>query len=173
MSTKTLVIHPDDISTDFLIEIYWDKEWTVMNDPFIDPRDLKEMIKDHDRVVMLGHGSINGLFGGMGMMIDDTFADILKTKETVCIWCNADMYVKRNELKGFFTGMFISEVVEANYHGIEDVDDIDVEISNWIFAESMNRYIFTENVLKKVKIDYWVDNDLISAYNNERLYFNK
>ena len=171
MSTKTLVIHPDDISTDFLIEIYWEKEWTVMNDPYIDPDILREMIKVHDRIVMLGHGSINGLFGGMGMMIDDTFAEILKTKETVCIWCNADMYIKRNELKGFFTGMFISEVMEANYHGINNINEIEIEDSNFIFATLMNDYIFHANVLQEMKYHYQLDNNPVSAYNNERLYF--
>ena len=167
---KTLVIHPEDTSTDFLADIYWDKGWTLMDDPFIERKELIRMIQNHDRIVMLGHGSPLGLFGGFDMMIDDSLAPLLRQKKTVCVWCNADKFVEHNELTGFYTGMFISEVAEANCHNINNVDEIDVEDSNFIFATLMNDYIFHENVLQEMKYHYQLDNNPVSAYNNERLY---
>jgi hypothetical protein len=50
---KTLVIHPKDSTTDFLSVIYSDKDWTIINTN-ISKKVLKEQIKTHDRIVMLG-----------------------------------------------------------------------------------------------------------------------
>ena len=154
---KTLVIHPEDDTTTFLEDIYWNKDWTVMNDPFIARHELIKMIQDHDRIVMLGHGSPLGLFGGFDMLIDDSLAPLLRQKETVCIWCNADKFVQHNKMSGFHTGMFISEVFEANYHDINNIDEIEVEDSNFIFATLMNDYIFHANVLQEMKYHYQLD----------------
>lgn len=52
---KTLVIHPQDPTTDFLCNIYSDKDWSIINS-HVSSRVLKESIKSHDRIVMLGHG---------------------------------------------------------------------------------------------------------------------
>lgn len=57
---KTLVIHPKDITTDFLSDIYSDKDWTVININ-VSKSFLKKQIKEHDRIVMLGHGTGEGL----------------------------------------------------------------------------------------------------------------
>ena len=61
---KTLVIHPDDRSTDFLKPIYSDiTDATVLNGRGIDKKEVYELIKEHERIIMLGHGSPGGLFG--------------------------------------------------------------------------------------------------------------
>jgi len=120
---------------------------------------------------MLGHGSGDGLFGHYDYIIDDDFAPILQTKETVCIWCNADKYVERNNLKGFYTGMFISDVIEAEYMGIETSTQKGIMKSNDLFAKSMGKHIFNDNVLKMVKSEYNSQNHVVN-YNNNRLYFN-
>ena len=45
----------------------------------------------------------------------DSFADLLRTKETASIWCNSDKFFKRNNIGGFHTGMIISECSEEWY----------------------------------------------------------
>lgn len=115
---KTLVIHPDDRSTDFLKLIYVNKnDWTIMNRTDITRKELIELIKNHDRIIMMGHGCPTGLFNPKrySLLIDDSFAPLLKTKETISIWCHSDQYFRRNNIKGFHTGMIISEVSEALY----------------------------------------------------------
>ena len=169
---KTLVIHMDDRSTDFLEEIYYNKAWAVIDDDRFTKKELKIIIDSYDRIVMLGHGSPDGLFGEFGRIIDDSFGELLKTKETVCIWCNADQFVKKHDLKGFYTGMFISELHEAYTNGILNSTEDEIEESNYLFAFLMNDYIFHENVLQEMKYHYWLDNDPVYAYNNERMYEN-
>ena len=71
---------------------------------------LKEQIKSHDRIVILGHGTEKGLLGFNRYIIDSTWIYLLREKNCVCIWCNANVFVKKYNLKGFYTGMIISEV---------------------------------------------------------------
>jgi len=55
---KTLVIHPYDESTKFLSLIYEGKEdWTIITEN-ASKRLIFESLKEHDRIIMLGHGLI-------------------------------------------------------------------------------------------------------------------
>lgn len=116
---KTLVIHPDDRSTDFLKIIYENhlEDWDIINDCFITKEDLIEQIKSHDRIIMMGHGTPGGLLNPKkwNYLISDEFAPLLAEKETISIWCNSDQYFRKHNIKGFHTGMIISEVAEARY----------------------------------------------------------
>ncbi len=58
---KTLVIHPEDPSTEFLREIYANLNCTVIRQPVASRSALRDQIKDADRVIMLGHGTPAGL----------------------------------------------------------------------------------------------------------------
>src|ERR1035437_860766 len=109
---KTLVIHPPDASTDFLKVIYEGKDWALINtNP--STKFLKEQINLHDRIIMLGHGTEEGLLGFGRYVIDSTLVYLLREKECVAVWCNADQFVGKYGLKGFYTGMIISEIDEA------------------------------------------------------------
>jgi len=116
---KTLVIHPDDKSTNFLCPIYQTiKNKTVLRKGFT-KKEVVEQIKLHDRIIMLGHGSPDGLFAVGQFETDNTFIidssliDILADKEeNVYIWCHANKFVEKFDLKGFYTGMFVSEILE-------------------------------------------------------------
>src|SRR5690606_14597319 len=96
----------------FLSDIYLDKNYTIITTN-TSKSFLKEQIQSHDRIVMLGHGNENGLFGFDRFVIDSNFVYLLREKICVCIWCNADVFVKKYRLKGFYTGMIISEYDEA------------------------------------------------------------
>lgn len=115
---KTLVIHPEDETT-VMLELVYNKhpEWTVCRDKGISKGKLRELIMAHERIIMLGHGTPFGLINSKrnGYLIDDSFADILREKETISVWCYSDEYFRRNRIKGFHTGMIISEVDEEYY----------------------------------------------------------
>lgn len=165
---KTLVIHPKDSTTDFLCEIYKDKNWTIINTN-ISKKLLKEQIKKHDRIVMLGHGTEKGLLGFDKFVIDSSWVYLLRDKNCVCIWCNADEFVKKYGLKGFYTGMIISEYEEAimfsiptNSHWISE--------SNTDFALAIKNSIDDENMLEKAKIIY-EGNSAVVEFNRNNLYY--
>jgi len=167
--SETLVIHPDDPTTDFLSEIYKGRGYNVIDDPFTGNDTIAELIKDHNRIIALGHGCESGLFGGFEMMINSGLISLLMDKELIFIWCNADQFMKENQLKGFYSGMFISEVQEAQIYGIS-TDQNTVTRSNELFANILGRCINGDDMLENVKAEYFIDNDPVVTFNRDRLY---
>lgn len=168
---KTLVIHPSDRSTDFLKPIYEGKGWTEVTKRTgeISEYETRKLIREHDRIIMMGHGHPNGLFF---THINPSMVDELRKKECVCIWCNADQFVNRYGLHGFYTGMFISEVGEARYFDIIS-DQAKIDYSNYLFVLAVRHTIESKDlneVLKECKNTY-VGECPVIHYNSERLYF--
>ena len=114
---KTLIIHPKDDSTDFLKEIYKDLPNTILIDFSLSKKDLKTLINMCHRIIMLGHGSSNGLFDSLqkSYLIDSDLAEWLKNKECIGIWCYASEFAKKYNIPGFWSGMYISEISEIYY----------------------------------------------------------
>ena len=178
---KTLIIHPRDNSTTFLSEIYSNIPDKTIITHGVTKKRVRELIKEHDRVIMLGHGSPGGLlsirqFGTTnGFIIDYSMVDVLKEKkDNVFIWCNADQFVFDYELEGFYSGMFISEIVEANYCGIFEVDENEIITSNRKFCDIVSENI-NENstiIYENVKKEYgeFAKENRIAHYNFKRLY---
>jgi len=169
-TSDTLVFHPEDPTTDFLTEIYVEKNWDVINDPFISSGMVSNLIKEHDRIICLGHGSPKGLFGGYGFLIEAETAPILKDKEMVAIWCHADQFMKKFCLKGFYSGMFISELHEAWLYGIDDTNEKAIAHSNELFATTLGKHIDSSSILERVKKEYDLVGDPVIAFNREKLY---
>jgi hypothetical protein len=178
---KTLIIHPKDRSTSFLDIVYTPiKNKTVITGG-ISKNNLCKLISEHDRIMMMGHGSPGGLFsvgqfdGAGGYIIDRTVVPLLRNKlNNVYIWCNADMFVDQFDLKGFYSGMFISEVGEANYCGVLDTTQEIVDESNYGFCNIIAKYIEDDvkNIYENVKKEYKLiaENNPVASYNNKRLY---
>jgi hypothetical protein len=177
---KTLIIHPQDSSTDFLKVTYRNiKDKTVVTGD-VTQRELKGLMKIHDRIMMMGHGSPNGLFSvgkfgnTKGYIIDESMIDILSQRDnSVYIWCNADMFVDRFKLRGFYSGMFVSEVLEARYCGLSrKVDQGVVDESNFEFVALMDEYRASDDMPEKVIQAYrkFAQSNEVAGYNSQRLY---
>jgi hypothetical protein len=170
---KTLVIHPADRSTDFLKRIYEGKDWTIINDHQAcrSRKVITNLIKKHDRIIMMGHGYPGGLFF---TCINSNLVYLLREKECVCIWCNADQFVEKYGLRGFYTGMFISEVGEAYGRGIK-IEQNRIDYSNDLFALVVHNRIDEPNILEETKRVYASNtstgNCPVIKFNNERLYY--
>lgn len=177
---KTLVIHPDDRSTDFLRPIYKH----VANLTLITGEATRDEILDHieinDRVFMMGHGSPMGLFGynfGRPYVIYSDCVEALRKKEhnVMYIWCHANQFVDHYDLKGMYSGMFISEVAEANFCGVKDATQELVTASNDWFANACGNCIneSIESVYNQVKDSYSVEAKYnpVAAYNHPLLCF--
>jgi len=171
---KTLVIHPKDVTTDFLREIYVDKDWTVVNDPLISDAILKVLINDHDRIIMLGHGTNFGMLADVGaqsrLIINSQHVYLLRKKVCVCVWCNANEFVNRYALTGFHTGMIVSELDEAAMYSLpyKGIDE-----SNTLFASSLKTALHktdSREILMSVKGLYTSENNTIINFNRDNLF---
>jgi hypothetical protein len=177
---QTLVIHPEDKSTSFLKPIYANiSDATIMNSG-IGKGQVAKSILEHDRIIMLGHGSPFGLFsvgqftGNNGYVIDFTMVPLLKDKECISIWCNADQFMNKHQLYGFYSGMFISEVGEAMYCGLPGTEQETVTTSNNYFAQLLGEVINEPMsiIYGHVKENYGLltEDNPVALYNHNRLY---
>jgi hypothetical protein len=173
ISKKTLVIHPNDPTTSFLDVVYLDRGWTIVNDINIDADELTRLIIDHERIIMLGHGTPNGLLTLNGYIIKANHVALLRLKDLVCMWCNADLFVQVYGLKGFYTGMIISEEKEANYCYVPYKPG-DVDESNVLFTKALKESIDNtpKDMYDKMKEIYIPSADnKVMKYNAVRLYY--
>ena len=180
---KTLVIHPDDRSTDFLRPIYQNIPGATIVTKNITTETLMGVIRANDQIIMLGHGSPSGLFNvsgvGLGLFaIGSQHADLLRDKKCIYIWCNADQFVRTHNLPGLYTGMFISEVSEAKYCQVL-TEQKQVDTSNDLFAELLGKQLIEtpndyEAIYSAIKTEYGklAEVNAVAKYNAERWYVN-
>lgn len=179
MNKKTLVIHPKDSSTDFLSKIYENKNWTILcpdtNNNMKETgikRKMRKMIRKHDRIFLMGHGTPSGLLYKHGYVIDLEDEKRLKDKELMTIFCNSDRFRQITNLNiTFYTGMIISEVSEGYIFGTR-TNQKEVDESNYLFAKTIGEAI---EMPSKERYEYImkhydsVNNDVIK-FNRKRIY---
>ena len=69
-----LIVHPKEPTTQFLSLIYAPLQNKTVIDGGVTKSELRELIEIHDRVIMLGHGSPNGLLSvGQFPVLGDLF----------------------------------------------------------------------------------------------------
>ena len=180
---KTLVIHPDDRSTDFLKPIYTNIPDATIVTGGITLDEVDNLIRKHDRIIMLGHGSPSGLFAigqfnseddYVSHIIDEITVSLLRDKTNIAIWCNANQFMNKHKLNGFYRGMFISEVSEANYCGLPGTPQSIINESNDTFAQLLGEVINQplDEIFDYVKNNYdaLAEDNVIANYNAQRLY---
>jgi hypothetical protein len=181
---KILIIHPDDRSTDFLKPIYENLPNITVITGGVSYMDIRELIQTHDQVMMMGHGSPYGLFSmgkfpnSGGLIIDSMMIDVLSEKNNnVYIWCNANAFVDKYKLNGIYSGMFISEVTEAEYCGLPNTEQTVIDESNNTFAEILGKQLLTEASLEQVYDNTnqayrkLAQTNKIAKYNQNRFYY--
>lgn len=151
-----LVIHPKDKTTSMLSILYEGLEHTRVDQS----NSKKEVchilnhIPCHKRIMLLGHGSDNGLFSRNDdccdvfdrLIVYHPHAYYLRKhgSNIVAIWCNANLFAEKERLHGLFTGMIVTEMSEASLYGIntsqEELDNENVKL-----AERL-RLLLDENV---------------------------
>ena len=167
---KTLVIHPDDKTTKMLEYVYKDHpEFTICRDNGISSYELKELIKKHDRIIMLGHGLPMGLINQRrnGFLIDDGFAPLLRTKDTLSMWCYSDVYFRRHNIPGFHTGMIISETAEESLMlGYKPLNEKEMLENFKKISKCLGECIELESKeIRSYMLEHYNDNDPVSAFN--------
>ncbi len=141
--------------------------------------EIIDLIKNHDRIIMLGHGTPQGLlsvgqFPDAYYVINSKVAPYLTTTENIFVWCYASDFVSRYNLEGFSSGMFISEVSEADYLDV-NATQADVDVSNVLFAYTLGKALLCNDdlntVVGKVKTAYFTITSIneVARYNNTRI----
>jgi len=182
---KTLVIHPQDPTTDFLKPIYQALPDTTVVTGGVFKDEIIDLILQHDRVIMLGHGTPSGLLA-VGRfpgdpppwnIIDYSMVPYLRRTENIFIWCHANKFVERHNLRGLYSGMFISEVGEAEYCEVEATQN-QVDISNYLFSYLLGSQLLIDPDLRgayqNVGSQYSIlaESNKVVEYNSERWFMN-
>ena len=86
---------------------------------------------EEDTLILCGHGSPQGLFDPSVMargnlaaiarnppyLVDVRNAPSIRARRVVGVWCYAASFAESAGLRGFFTGMFVSNPLEASFVG--------------------------------------------------------
>lgn len=179
---KWLIIHPKDNTTQFLTDCYKNiKDAVIINNPSAPKKMLRKLIREADNIMLLGHGSKNGLFSTVSkkskyrfdrIIVDSQFADDLRKKDKIIgIFCNAKDFFEKYNLKGFALGMFVSELSEADYMSLP-IDEELIEKSNKMLTTTIStNYSETSNVIYQnfiADFDTLSDNP-IADYNSSEI----
>lgn len=179
---KTLIVHPEDSTTDFLKVVYEKIPNQTVITGGISYLDLNKLVGSHDSVILLGHGTPEGLssvgqfLDANRFIIDYRMVEPLKLKkQCLFVWCNADWFVEVYHLAGFYTGMFISEVAEAWSCGLTYVSLSMVEESNFEFSRIMSTVVQEDprSIYKRVRVEYRKvgKRNPVALFNWQRLFF--
>ena len=98
----------------------------------------------------LGHGSPRGLFSAdmHGFLLDRDNVHLLKDRDVIGIWCYASDFARLNNLRGFFTYMFISNAQEVFCHRFGTQTNEFVYEQNQHFASKVNELIRNETPME-------------------------
>ena len=133
--SDTIVFHQTDPTTVMLDPIYEGKGWDVYKGSAwrgeLDIEHIHELIKRHDKIVCLGHGTPRGLLSGI---IGADEVPLLKDKKIFSMWCYAATFWKDNGFEGhgiLTSDNFPSEVWECKAACNADVS------KEWIYDNMM------------------------------------
>jgi hypothetical protein len=165
---EILVIHPKDSSTDFLKAIYSHMECTVI-DTNVSNSAVVKAIEEHDRIIMLGHGCDQGLIAFKNrLIVNSKHVYLLRDKECVGIWCNADKFFEKYNLGGIYTGMIISEIDEAIDYCVRISGISDIKDSNILFAKAMKMLVYGYSVSDALQF-YSINNPVVQ-FNRQNIF---
>jgi len=125
--------------------IYSGKKNVTLIDESWSSRNIREAIgiaPKEEEIIMMGHGYNGGLFAPYGgeqfarEIVNSKLAYLLREHTCIGIWCNANQFAEKYELKGLFSGMIISEPEEAWDCGV-DIEDEDIDLNNNQFASDL------------------------------------
>lgn len=142
-----LIIHPKDETTQFLTDCYNHiNDSIVINNPSAPKNVIRQLIRQANNVMLLGHGSQYGLFSTTSktnsnrfdrIIVDCRMVDELRKKSKIIgLFCNARDFFQKYNLKGFALGMFVSELSEADYMSLPLCDEM-IEESNKMLTKTI------------------------------------
>lgn len=166
-----LIIHPFDSTTDFLQNVYLHLEGIEIIRGNVGKGKIRAAIRRHEKIVFLGHGCEKGLFGYGRLFVDSSFVQFLREKECVYIWCNANVFVEKYGLSGFYTGMIISEVDEAIMCCVPFENGAEIRESNKAFALAIKLGIErSADEMCRIFFDNYLHKSYVGDFNRTNIF---
>ena len=111
---------------------------------------------EHDTLIMCGHGTPSGLmnpgFKGGAYLVDQSNYQRIKCNRVIAVWCHAKDFAETYGVKGFWSSMFISNLMEAHYNHIYNTDAGTITHDETMFCLFTN-YLIRNNVPQ----ENWID----------------
>lgn len=180
-----LVIHPTDKTTAMLSILYEGLEVKLIESDCSNKKmgHLLRHTSPRVRIMLLGHGSNNGLFfrkndeeeGFDGIIVGHPQAYYLRKHcgDIIGMWCHAMEFAKKEGLHGLFSGMIISEMSEAEEYGVA-TDKESMDRTNRIMFTQLRRLlddgIPLHEIPERLKTLDTTQSEL-SRFNYERFYY--
>lgn len=127
------------------------KDVTVLRDPR--KSEVKRVLREHpnETVMLLGHGSSQGLFNGTmdGYLVGPNDVWLLRDRTVIGIWCYAAEFADRYGLHGFFTSMFISNLEEAIMNSFYNVEEKEITRELKLFCDRIHHLVRTNTPLSE------------------------
>ena len=129
MNENILVIHPDTDSIDFEIfqAIYQNRSCTIIMDPSLPENNIRELIEEHDVIVLIGCFDKDGLLarnsetGRYYILINETYIKLLKQKRVYSI--GGKDYFAKHGVPGLHTGAILTSSFVASLYDIEATEE--------------------------------------------------
>ena len=175
---RTLFIHPTDPSTEFgeiLYQDYMDRDdVTILTGTRIPSSTIKTALRNADRIVFVGHGTELGLLDILGKryVITSEELQFFRNKPVICYWCNANIFAEKYDLNAFATGMFVSELDEAEWYNLPQDQNL-IDASNILFNRILSRCIWDDpkDIRNTIERGYVDKNNPIVCFNREYMGF--
>ena len=159
------VVHPKDRSTVVLKVLYEGLETNLLDESMTN-REIRHGLHHADifeSLMILGHGADNGLLS----RVDDTQKEfdrnlvgkhhlfyLRKQHRLIGIWCYAHLFAQTHRLTGLFTGMFISEMSEAEKNGVRTTEEeIQTELVKFVkrLRQLLDTNMHLSEIVKRLK----------------------
>lgn len=106
--------------------------------------------QETEMLVMCGHGTPEGLINPNftdydRYLVDRHNKNLIRAKSIVGIWCHARDFAERYGVRGFWSSMFISNLMEAHYNHIYNTDTGTITHDETMFCLFTN-YLIRNNV---------------------------
>lgn len=174
------VIHTNDPTTKVLSRLYESREDVVMHITEKSTNsEVRDAIRSAESIMMLGHGNKYGLFSVPDkkgiyrrLIVHSDYAQFLRDKECIGIWCYANEFAMHYGLHGLFSGMIVSELHEAVENNIPATkEEIDSEMEKFVIRlrDCIEKYGLKDTPARMKELDD--ARSLLTEFNYSRLYY--
>ena len=155
-----------------VIEISLDDSGSFNNSRFSFESKQEEITRaierEEDTLIVCGHGTEDGcLSPHFDYTLSSSNKDMIRAKRFIGIWCNALTFAKKNNVSGFFSSMFITNTLEADYMGMGNVGKERIKESEMKFVNTLNSLL-----RNNIPMDKWKEafNCIVDATNEVEVF---